>query len=124
VIGALHARTRAASHIKTTNVAMAIIDTEEKSFTFHVARTKAPHSHLHGSGTTNSSVIVRTRCSTNKKNNLHQLFAIKRSHDLPLLITANRGGRHARSLADQLCLVGDDYLPSYQSVAIHFLGRS
>jgi hypothetical protein len=37
------------------------------------------------------------------------------------------GGRHARSLADQLCLVGNDYLPSYQSVAvdrIHFLGKS
>jgi hypothetical protein len=38
-----------------------------------------------------------------------------------------RGGRHARSIADQLCLVGNDYLPIYQSVAvdrIHFLGRS
>ena len=112
------------SHLDSRLLTKSSLIQKRNLLLFMLPELKAPHSHLHGPGTTNSLVIVRTCCSTNKKNNLHQLFATKRLDDLPLLITANPGGRHARSLADQLCLVGDDCLPSYQSVAIHFLGRS
>jgi len=55
------------------------------------------------------------------------VFATKQMNDSSLIDRGDSGERHARSFADQLCLVGDDYLPSYQSVAvdrIRFLGRS